>query len=63
MLTAQKYTMSKTTLIILYIKNADGSYKIKSGECLRVYLTSDFFLSEADVWRGFAHYLMVQKIR
>ena len=32
-------------------KNKDGSYKIKSGECLRVCLTSDFFLEEADDWR------------
>ena len=32
-------------------KNADGSYKIKSGECLRACLTSDFFLEEADEWR------------
>ena len=32
-------------------KDTNGSYKIKSGECLRVCLTSDFFLEEADIWR------------
>lgn len=32
-------------------KDRHGSYKIKSGEHLRVYLTSDFFLEEADQWR------------
>lgn len=33
-------------------KNKDGSYKIKSGETLRVCMTSDFFLEEADEWRS-----------
>lgn len=33
-------------------KNRDGSYKVKSGEMLRVCMTSDFFLEEADAWRG-----------
>ena len=32
-------------------KDRHGSYKIKSGEHLRVCLTSDFFLEEADQWR------------
>ena len=32
-------------------RNTNGMYKIKSGECLRVCLTSDFFLEEADEWR------------
>ena len=32
-------------------KNADGTYKIQSGEHIRVCLTSDFFLAEADNWR------------
>lgn len=32
-------------------KNRDGSYKIKSGELIRVCMTSDFFLEEADIWR------------
>lgn len=32
-------------------KNRDGSYKVKSGEMLRVCMISDFFLEEADNWR------------
>lgn len=32
-------------------KNRDGTYKVKSGEMLRVCMTSDFFLEEADKWR------------
>ena len=32
-------------------RNRDGSYKVKSGEMLRVCMTSDFFLEEADLWR------------
>ena len=33
-------------------KNRDGSFKIKSGELIRVCMTSDFFLEEADKWRN-----------
>ncbi len=33
-------------------RNRDGSFKVKSGEMLRVCMTSDFFLEEADAWRG-----------
>lgn len=32
-------------------RNKDGSYKIKAGEKLRVCMTSDFFVPEADEWR------------
>ena len=32
-------------------KDKNGSYKIKSGEMIRVCMTSDFFLAEADEWR------------
>ena len=32
-------------------KDRDGHYKVKSGEMLRVCMTSDFFLEEADIWR------------
>lgn len=32
-------------------KDKNGSYKVKSGEQLRVCMTSDFFLEEADAWR------------
>lgn len=33
-------------------KFRDGSYKVKSGELIRVCMTSDFFLEEADDWRA-----------
>jgi protein gp37 len=32
-------------------KDRAGKYKIKSGELIRVCMTSDFFLEEADQWR------------
>ena len=32
-------------------KDRQGHYKVKSGEMLRVCMTSDFFLEEADPWR------------
>lgn len=33
-------------------KDRNGSYKVKSGEMLRVCMNSDFFLEEADIWRN-----------
>lgn len=33
-------------------KDKNGSYKIKSGEMIRVCMNSDFFLEEADLWRN-----------
>ncbi len=39
-------------------KNRDGSYKVQSGEMLRVCMTSDFFLEEADPWRDEAWEIM-----
>jgi len=32
-------------------RDRSGAYKIKSGELIRVCMTSDFFLPEADAWR------------
>lgn len=32
-------------------KDRKGNYKIKSGELIRICMTSDFFLEEADKWR------------
>lgn len=32
-------------------RERSGGYKVKSGEMIRVCMTSDFFLEEADVWR------------
>jgi len=42
-------------------KKADGSFKIKSGERVRVCMTSDFFLKEADPWRAEAWEVMRQR--
>ncbi len=42
-------------------KDRKGNYKIKSGEKIRVCMTSDFFLEEADPWRDEAWEIM--KIR
>ena len=32
-------------------RNRQGQYKVRSGEMIRVCMTSDFFLEEADAWR------------
>lgn len=39
----------------------DGSFKIKPGEKIRVCMTSDFFLEEADAWRPEAFKLMAAR--
>lgn len=39
-------------------KDRAGHYKIKSGEMIRVCMTSDFFLEEADAWRPEAWQIM-----
>ncbi|NLO83877.1 MAG: DUF5131 family protein [Clostridiales bacterium] len=39
-------------------KDRKGNYKIKSGELIRVCMTSDFFLEEADPWRNDAWEMM-----
>lgn len=39
-------------------KDRHGSYKVKSGELIRVCMTSDFFLEEADRWRDEAWEIM-----
>ena len=39
-------------------KNRNGEYKIKSGEQLRVCMSSDFFVEEADLWREEAFDIM-----
>lgn len=42
-------------------KDKYGRYKIKSGEQLRVCMTSDFFLAEADEWRNEAWSIIRQR--
>lgn len=39
-------------------KKRNGSYKIQAGETIRVCMTSDFFLEEADAWRNDAWNIM-----
>lgn len=39
----------------------NGEYKIKSGELIRVCMTSDFFLEEADAWRDKAWDIMKER--
>ena len=42
-------------------KDRQGRYKVKSGEQLRVCMTSDFFLPEADAWRDEAWRIIRQR--
>ena len=42
-------------------RDRTGAYKIRSGEQLRVCMTSDFFLEEADAWRPQAWDMMWQR--
>jgi len=42
-------------------KHRDGSYKIKSGEHIRICMSSDFFLEEADIWRDEAWNIIRQR--
>lgn len=49
---------SKTNYNYPLQKDRKGNYKIKSGEMIRVCMTSDFFLENADEWRDEAWNLM-----
>lgn len=42
-------------------RDRTGSYRVKSGELLRVCMTSDFFLEEADAWRPEAWEIIRQR--
>ena len=42
-------------------KFRDGSYKVKSGELIRVCMSSDFFLEQADEWRADAWEIIRQR--
>ena len=46
-----KIYKTKTNFNYPLQKNKNGEYKIKSGEQIRICMTSDFFLEEADEWR------------
>lgn len=43
---------TKTSFNYPLQKFRNGEYKVKSGEQIRICMTSDFFLKEADEWRG-----------
>ena len=42
-------------------RDRQGQYKVKSGEMIRVCMTSDFFLKEADPWRDEAWEIMFKR--
>lgn len=42
-------------------RDRGGAYKVRSGELIRVCMTSDFFLAEADPWRAEAWEIMRQR--
>ena len=42
-------------------RDRQGNYRVKSGELIRVCMTSDFFLPEADAWRDEAWDVMRQR--
>ena len=42
-------------------KNRDGTYKVKAGEQLRLCMTSDFFVEDADKWRDEAWNIIRQR--
>lgn len=42
-------------------RDRKGNFKVKSGEMIRVCMTSDFFLEEADCWRDEAWEIMRQR--
>lgn len=42
-------------------KDKNGAYKVRSGEQIRVCMTSDFFLEEADAWRSEAWKIIKQR--
>ena len=42
-------------------RDRQGRYKVQSGEQLRVCMTSDFFLEQADAWRGEAWDIIRQR--
>lgn len=52
---------TKTGLCYPLRKNRQGGYKIQSGELIRVCMTSDFFLAEADAWRDEAWQIMRER--
>lgn len=52
---------TKAGFTYLLQKRKCGRYKIQSGEMIRVCMTSDFFLEEADGWRDEAWEIMRER--
>lgn len=52
---------TKTSFTYPLQKYRDGRFKVQSGELIRVCMSSDFFLEEADGWRGEAWEIMRQR--
>lgn len=50
-----------TTLITFLQRKLGGGYRIQSGELIRVGITSDFSLDEADKWRPEARRMMKER--
>lgn len=48
--TVHEYTAQKSGFNYPLQKDRKGNYKIQSGEMIRVCMTSDFFLEQADEW-------------
>jgi protein gp37 len=57
---AEIFSKREADFMILY-KNRNGEYKIRSGELIRVCMSSDFFLEEADEWRKDAWNMIRQR--
>lgn len=55
---ASKISKNKTDWTLPLKKDRQGNFKIKSGEFVRVCMSSDFFLEEADEWRQEAWEIM-----
>ena len=49
-----KIVRNKSNFDLPIKKDRNGNYKLKDGEFVRVCMTSDFFLEEADAWRDLA---------
>ena len=50
-MTGSNIYKSKTNFDYPLKKDKNGNYKLKSGEQIRICMTSDFFIEEADKWR------------
>lgn len=56
-------TVRKTNMMNYpLLRDKNGSYRIKSGESVRICMTSDFFVEEADKWRGEAFEVIASRL-